>query len=244
MLNTAVTELNKDFDEIVEVLSLSLQAADDDESKQAMQVIEALRQNIQIMLRLESDVHNNKQPDITEEGISQIADYALNLLDEIAASCASRGLDEQTIRLHQLSIPVVVWLESHGGKLTKLDIVANAIASFANTIQQADKLEALCGLIATVVDATDQSIKFDLENVNPMRPWRILNLNWGIVATRTHNAELMEKVFDRLIENIPADAAQFFNEGMQQMDIVGYPDHVRLVMGKYAERTGSGSVLH
>lgn len=244
MLETDITGMNQQFESIVEALSLSVQAADSDESKQMLEMIQALRQNIQIMLRLESDVKSNKDAGLSEKEITEIADYALNLMDEIAVSCGSRGMQAQMLDLHRLSLPVVVWLEQYHGKLNKLDIVVNAIASYANTIQDSKELEELAALIEKVVRVTDESIKQDLEATNPMRPWRILNLNWGIVATRSHNAELMEHVFAQLIKNIPADAPQFFYEGVQQMDIVGYPDHVREVMEKFANEVGSNSVLH
>lgn len=244
MLETSITEMNKLFESTVEALILSLQASSADDAKQMVKVIQALRQNIQIMLRLESDVANKKSAGLTEGEISEIADHALTLLDEIAAGFASRGLQNEMMALHQLSLPVVFWLEKHGGKLEKLDIVVNAIASYANTIQDSERLSVLCGLIDKVVEVTDSSIKKDLEASNPMRPWRVLNLNWGIVATRTHNADIMEQVFEQLIKNIPADAQQFFTEGVQQMDIVGYPQHVRAVMEKFASRVGSNSVVH
>lgn len=244
MLETGIPGMNQTFDSIVEALILSLQASQAEDSTQMLTVIQAMRQNIQIMLRLDSDVENNKSTELTEEEISEIADHALTLLDEIAAGFASRSLQKEMMALHQLSIPVVIWLKQHGGKLKKLDIVVNAIGSYANTIQDTLKLEALSELITKVVEITDPSIKADLEASNPMRPWRVLNLNWGIVATRTHNTEVMEKVFEQLIKNIPVDAKQFFIEGVQQMDIVGYPDHVRVVMEKYAGRVGGNSVVH
>jgi signal transduction histidine kinase len=244
MLETGLEELSQGFESVAEILSLSLQSADSAESKQALEMIAALRQNIQIMLRLSSDVTHNKQPDLSVEEISKIADYALNLLDEISQSCASRGMQEEMLKLHRLSLPVVHWLETHGGQVKKLDVIVNAIASYANTLQDKKHLEILCRLISSVVNITEASISQDLEVTNPMRPWRILNLNWGIVATRTHNLELMQQVFDQLIKNIPADSQQFFNEGMQQMDIVGYPQPVRDIMQKYAGGFGADGVLH
>ena len=84
-----------------------------------------------------------------------------------------------------------------------------------------------------VAQATANLIKQDLEKNNPGRPWRVLHLNRGIVATRTHNPELMEKVFDDLVRYLPEDAAAFFAEGMQQMEELDYPQHVRQVMHRY-----------
>jgi len=244
MLETGVNELSQAFESIIEALSLSLKSTNTPESQQTLKVIEALRQNFQIMLRLTSDVERDKQLAMSADEVSKIGDYALNLLDEISVNCASRGLQDQMLELHRLSLPVAIWLKNHGGKINKLDIIVNAIASYANTLKDYQQLELLCELIGHVVDAIDSSIKQDLEATNPMRPWRILNLNWGIVATRTHNTKMMQQVFDQLIKNIPADTQQFFNEGMQQMDALDYPAAVREVMQKYAGGFGVDGVLH
>jgi len=47
-----------------------------------------------------------------------------------------------------------------------------------------------------------------------------------------------------LVKNLPQDARQFFKEGLQQMDIVGYPDNVREVVERYNNMWGSESSLH
>ena len=244
MLESSIEGLGQEFVGIVEALSLSLKADSDDESKKLLTVMDAFRQNIQIMQRLDSDAKNNNEYEISVEEVTEIADFALSLLDEVANACASRGLQNEMVKVHRLSLPIVIWLKQYKGVLKKLDIVVNAIASYANTLKDAESLQALCILIGNVIEVTDILIKHDLEANNAMRPWRVLNLNWGIVATRTHNTDLMEQVFDQLITNIPDDVQQFFNEGMQQMDIVGYPKPVRNVMEKYASRVGGNNSIH
>jgi len=248
MLETGVNELNQAFEKIVEALSLSLEqsqsSGDSADAQPTLKMIGALRQNLQIMQRLNTDVSRNKAANISVDEVTKIGDYALNLLDEIAVSCAHRGLQTQMLELHRLSLPVAKWLKNNGGKIKKLDIIVNAIASYANTLQDTSQLEILCDLISQVVEITELSIQQDLEAGNPMRPWRILNLNWGIVATRTHNTELMTRVFDQIMINIPADSQQFFNEGMQQMDAIAYPQAVREIMKKYAAGFGVDGVLH
>lgn len=244
MLDTDINELSSEYERIVEALTLSLKSSGSAEAEQVLKMIEALRQNIQIMLRLSFDVDHKNQPEIEEDEVTKIGDYALNLLDEISISCASRGMQDQMLELHRLSLPIVLWLKKHNGKVIKLDIIVNAIASYANTIKDCKQLEVLSEIIKNIIDVTDLSIKKDLEATNPMRPWCILNLNWGIVATRTHNPQIMQSVFDQLIKNIPADSQQFFNEGMQQMDVIGYPEVVREIMQKYARGFGVDGVRH
>jgi hypothetical protein len=69
-------------------------------------------------------------------------------------------------------------------------------------------------------------------------------LNYGIVATRSHQPEIIEIAYDALVKNLPQDARQFFKEGLQQMDIVGYPDAVREVVERYNKMWGSENALH
>jgi hypothetical protein len=106
------------------------------------------------------------------------------------------------------------------------------------------QLADLCRVFRDIIAAVSDDVRQDLEQTNPMRPWRILNLNYGIVATRSHNPELIEEAYASLIKNLPQDARQFFREGMQQMDIVGYPQEVREVVEKYDRMWGSDSTLH
>ena len=237
-------QFRKEFLQATEELALSLGASDDELSQSGKGMLAAMQQSIDIMQRVDADRQNQQTEPLQGDEVSEIGDYALALLDELSVIAANRGL-QQTMRvLQRLSLPAAEWIGRHGGRISKLDIVVNAIAGYANELQREDDLEQLSHGIAGVVAAAADDIKRDLEATNPMRPWRILNLNWGIVATRSHNVDIMEQVFEQLIKNIPADARGFFQEGMQQMDIIGYPSHVREVMGKYNKLVGNSEALH
>ena len=228
----------------IEDLALSLQASQQDDARAGNQMLAAMQQTIDVMERVDVDRQAQNAEPLQRDEISQIGEYALDLLDELSVIAANRGLQQSMRVLQRLSLPAAWWISRHGGRISKLDIVVNAIAGYANELQQHDELQQLCQGIGRVVEAVDDDIRRDLEATNPMRPWRILNLNWGIVATRSHDAEMMEQVFDQLIKNIPADVKSFFQEGMQQMDIIGYPQHVREVMGKYNRLVGNSDALH
>jgi hypothetical protein len=53
----------------------------------------------------------------------------------------------------------------------------------------------------------------------------------------------MEHAFEELIRNVPEDAEQFFKQGMQQMEALDYPEHVRAVMTRYFQQSKT-RVLH
>ena len=243
-LNFEPEQIKADFAENTRAMQLSLQASSDAGASASLDMIRAMQATIDIMMRQQSDRKSNAPGVLSTEELSEIGDYALNLLEQLSIVAANMGMQDSMIALQRLSLPVAYWLIQQGGEISKLDIVVNAVSGLANTITDTQTLERLSRLIAQIIAHTSPDIRQDLEQTNPMRPWRIINLNWGIVATRSHNAELMENVFEQLVKNIPVDAKAFFTEGMQQMDIIGYPEHVRKVMEKYSKQWSHQGKTH
>ena len=60
-------------------------------------------------------------------------------------------------------------------------------------------------------------------------------MNRGIVATRTHDIDIMQRAFDEFLMYLPADASSFFQKGMHEMTATEYPAHVQAIMQKYHE---------
>ncbi len=221
----------------------------EDDMNSAHNLLSAMDQAIDVMVRADADsaVRNEMTAEsmgmLEEKDISQIGQYALDLLEGMVAFVQNKT-GEQNRDLLRLSLPLSLWVARHGGKLSQIDMVVNSLAGYANEIAESHPLAELTGVIKEVVDACDDEIRRDFEQTNMMRPWRILNLNYGIVATRSHQPELIEQAYDALAKNLPQDAREFFKEGLQQMDIVGYPDEVREVVERYNKMWGSESVLH
>lgn len=203
---------------------------------------QAFDQLLDVMARAESDRQSDggsRDADVTELG-----EYALQLTENLAARAVRTGTDEQRPALAALNGNLALWIAHHGGIIDTLEPVVDALALFANTLSDTKDLAALSGIIRTVVDAVAPVISQDLEKINPGRPWRVLLLNQSIVATRSHNTELMEQAFATLTDSLPEDAGHFFTEGMQQMDALDYPQHVREVMAKYHRQWNVDRSLH
>ncbi|MFV2004700.1 MAG: hypothetical protein ACC650_05800 [Gammaproteobacteria bacterium] len=209
----------------------------------------AMDQAVDVMVRADADsaVQQKMSAEsmglLEEKDISQIGQYALDLLEGTVAFVQDKT-GEQDRDLLRLSLPISLWVARHGGKISHIDMVVNSLAGYANEISDSQRLAELSGIIREVIDACDDDIRRDLEQTNMMRPWRILNLNYGIVATRSHRPELIEQAYDALVKNLPQDAREFFKEGLQQMDVVGYPDEVRAVVERYNKMWGSEDMLH
>jgi len=227
----------------------------EDNAESPARLIEAMQKAVDVMERADADARANldakteaRAPTASDQDITQIGGYALTLIEAIADYVQS-DVDRQSPQmfnqdLMRLSTVVAYWIASHGGRIDRIEMVVNAFAGYANHLRGAKELADLCPIIRSIIAAVSDDIRMDLEQTNPMRPWRILNLNYGIVATRSHDPRLIEEAYDLLIENLPNDAREFFREGMKQMDLVGYPQNVREVVEKYDQMWGSDSTLH
>ncbi|NOQ89606.1 MAG: hypothetical protein GQ549_01525 [Gammaproteobacteria bacterium] len=222
---------------------------DVDDVNSPHRLLQAMDQAIDVMVRADADSVVKKDMSaesigmLEEKDISQIGQYTLDILEAMAAYVQNKS-GEQNRELISLSIPASLWVARHGGKLSQIDMLVNSLAGYANELSEPHTLADLASVIKEIIDACDSDIRRDVEQTNMMRPWRILNLNYGIVATRSHQPEIIEEAYDALVKNLPHDARQFFKEGLQQMDAVGYPEVVREVVERYNKMWGSENALH
>lgn len=205
-------------------------------------LVEAFRQLLDVMTRIESDAQAGRQHDSAD--ITEIGEYALRLRESLAALAATATLQDGQEALALVTVNIALWVANHGGRIDTLEAVADALALLANRLREPAALEALTHTISHIVAAVSPLISEDLEKVNPGRPWRVLLLNQSIIATRSHNTELMEQAFAVLTARLPEDAPRFFSEGMQQMEALDYPEPVRRVMEKYHRRWTVNRALH
>jgi hypothetical protein len=201
-----------------------------------------LEQLSDVMTRVESDRLSSS--DTTAADITEIGDYALQLHETLAAATSQRGLGGQQLPLASLAINIALWVARQGGHIETLEPVANALALVANSSREPAELRILSGIMVEIIAAVSSVISQDLEKMNPGRPWRVLLLNHSIVATRSHDTDLMEDAFSFLCSKLPEDATRFFSEGMEQMDALDYPPRVRHVMEKYHRQWPLKRSLH
>jgi len=201
----------------------------------------AFSQLAEVMARLDADAASG-QADPAD--ITEIGEYALRLAQTLATSPGCTQSQQQRLDVARLTIGLALWIARLGGRIDTLEPVVDALALQANALRDPQLLEALSEQIHRIIAAVSPLIRQDLEKVNPGRPWRVLLLNHGIVATRSHNTRLMERAFTDLARHLPDDAARFFTQGMEQMDALGYPEPVRKVMQKYHREWTRNRALH
>jgi hypothetical protein len=213
---------------------------------------EALHQLLEIIVRVESDaratdsdrrgkshVQAVRQADITELG-----EYSIGLLAELEQWLQRYQLEEPLALLAELQMALALWVARHGGELLTLEPVVDALAQFANRTLDPGQLIELFAYMGEIVEAVAPAIRQDPEKTHPGRPWRVLHLNRAIVATRSHDPAAIQEAYDRLAELLPEEAPRFFAEGMEQMEALDYPPHVRNLVETYYQDWNRKHRLH
>lgn len=188
------------------------------------------------------DMNSENQP-LNSDEISEIGCYGLELMQTLSDWADKLGLPEEKHQLNAIMVVVALWIARRGGQLSTLDTVVDTLATMANACYEPHVLAELSDVMGELIAAIPKQIRENNLAKDSGKPWRILNINRGIIATRTHDPQIMEPVFDQLVHNIPDDASMFFEQGMQQMEELDYPPHVREIMNRYYTRFTT-RVLH
>lgn len=178
------------------------------------------------------------------EVIQELGDYGQQLLLQLSNWAARLDLEEEQETLEQLSFPLALWIANQGAELQTLEPIVNTLANLANQSHNLATLENLFESMGQIVNSVSVDIIHNYDNSEPLHPWRLLLLNHAIVATRTCKPSHMEQAFNVIIECLPEDAPGFFREGVEQMDVMGYPEPVRLTMEKYFQEWGRPKLIH
>ena len=181
----------------------------------------------------------NENRTIQAEEATEISDYGFVLLLKLVDLMERLDLPHKRREIEQISLVIARWTIGYNGTINYLEPVVNAIAQLANLLQERAALLALSELIAEIVEHCSIEYKKEQRDEEAMRPWRLLHFNRGIVATRTHDLEVMRKAFDEFLVYLPQEAPGFFAEGMKEMDAIDYPPHVRKVMEFYFQQNRS-----
>lgn len=190
---------------------------------------DALLQLIDMLDHLQSEAQASG---IGPAEINTLSEYGLQLLSELADTASRLDHPALAAEIEHMSFPYALWIARHGGEIRQLESVVNALAHFANQSSNPETMASLYCQCCEVLDATSPAAEEGAAG-NPRHPWRLLLLNRAIVATRSHNPELMEPAFNAIVELLPNDAERFFAEGMEQMVAIDYPEHVRTVVRRY-----------
>lgn len=180
---------------------------------------------------------NKRQRQLTPAEITAAGAQGLSLTEQLIERLRENNLMSHKQEVENVAMFLANWVIKHKGELVNIRPVVDGLADIANAVEDKVSLLQLNTFMGQVAHACSNDIQHDLQNSDPNRPWLILNLDRGIVATRTLDVEIMRAVFDELVKAIPLAAPEFFRQGMDEMLEQDYPEPVREVMEEYYEKT-------
>lgn len=198
------------------------------------QLIDAINQFFVIHEKL--GTHPGQNNVLPKEAISQIGDQAISCLIELGTMAERLNLHQEKALLDEIALAAVHWVVKHQAEILKLEDIVNLLAAKANQTRDQTILTALFHVINDVIEYASAELKNDLNKADTSRPWRMLNFNFAIVATRTGNKELMVKAFDTLGRNLPEDCPNFFEEGLKQSRKDIYGPEIKVLMAEYFKK--------
>ncbi|MBU0499492.1 MAG: hypothetical protein KJ558_08260 [Gammaproteobacteria bacterium] len=187
--------------------------------------------------------HETAEQGLGEDELTELGNYGLDLLDSLEMDTGSIGYPSHQL-YGDLALPLALWLARQGADIEDLSPVVNALARIANRRVHPEELERLFSQSSEIMAAVSPVVTQDPERQAEGAPWSLMLLNRAIIATRSLMPELMELAFRDLVEQLPQAAPDFFREGMEQMELLGYPPPVRALVERYYNAWGGRQLLH
>ena len=191
----------------------------------------ALSDFFQTAAALESDEAYMDSDDMTEFG-----SYGIDLLDRLDFLVRKLEIMDQRDNVSRVIPSLVIWLARHDAIIENLQGTADAFALLVNGLSEPQDLAYMCQIMDEAIAAASDKLQMDEDKSNEWRPWRIINLNSGIAATRSLDPELMENTFEKLGRRLPDDMPGFLADGKRQMIGQNIPEAVSAVMDRYVEK--------
>ncbi|HEY6093640.1 MAG TPA: hypothetical protein VIU93_01685 [Gallionellaceae bacterium] len=182
------------------------------------------------------DQEHGERAMIATPDVSAMGEEIIGSLGELGLLADRLELEKESHVMDDLVLEITHWLIRHRAEIRALEPVVNALAIKANHHRDPKVLTSLFYVLKDVIEHTAPEISHDLDKFDLDRPWRMLNFNYAIVATRTQNRALMEKAFDTLGRNLPDDCPQFFAEGLKQSERPEYGAEIREMMAEYFKK--------
>jgi hypothetical protein len=192
---------------------------------------EALSDYFQIAAGVESGAASLNSDELSEFGA-----YGIDLLDRLSFLVRQLEIMDRRDHVSRVFTSLAVWLARREAVIDNLDGAADGFGMLVNGLSEPGELAEMCRLMEEVIESVSERIQLDEDRSNPWRPWRVINLNTGIAATRSLEPGLMEDTFEKLGRRLPHDMPGFFADGRRQMMTQNVPEAVTEVMNRYADK--------
>ena len=172
---------------------------------------------------------------LEQDELDELCAYGLDLLDRLAFLVRKVEIMDKRDTVARMFASFGVWVARRGATIDNLEGTADGFGMIVNATTSTEELRALCGMMEEVIEAASLRLQLDEDRGNAWRPWRVINLNAGIAATRSLDPKLMEETFERMGRRLPYDMPGFLSDGMRQAAFQNVPDAVTAVIRRHME---------
>jgi hypothetical protein len=173
---------------------------------------------------------------LEQEELNEFCAYGLDLHDRLAFLVRKAEIMDKRDTVARMFASLGVWVARRGAVIDNLQGTADGFGLIVNGTIGSDHLSVLCGLMDEIIEAASLRLQLDEDRGDAWRPWRVINLNAGIAATRSLDPELMERTFNKMSRRLPYDMPGFLADGMRQAMFQNVPDEVKAVIRNYMEK--------
>jgi hypothetical protein len=179
------------------------------------------------------NIKSKQEQAIATQEATDIGEHGFVLLLKLIDLMERLHLPHKRKEVEQISLIFARWIVLYNGRINHPEPVVNAFAQLANLLEDKTSLVTLSNLMSKVVETCSLEIKQDKGESDPQHPWWFLHFNRAIVATRTHDTDIMKQAFDEMLAYLPDEAAGFFGDSLNRTDGQEFPPHVRQLMESY-----------
>jgi hypothetical protein len=228
--NDAISDLALEVTQAVLARSGEAQSVMEEQSG-PLALAQALSDFFEITAALESGAVRFEQ-----EELNEFCAYGLDLLDRLAFLVRKVEIMDKRDTVARMFASFGVWVARRGATIDNLEGTADGFGIIVNGTTSTDALRTLCEHMEEVIEAASVRLQLDEDRGDAWRPWRVINLNAGIAATRSLDPKLMERTFDKMGRRLPYDMPGFLADGLRQAAFQNLPHAVTDVMRRYAEK--------
>lgn len=241
-----LTYIELRFDTVAKaVVSAGKQSGIEDPDHSPVALQQAMHRLVELLQILveQIDTTDRVTTDSLDE-LSELGDYGIQLLVDFSTIAASLKMPQESEEMEDLTLPMALWIVRHSGELRTIEPTINALARLANRFREPSQLRQLYDLSVELIQAVEPLMQQQHAHAGKRDPWSVLLMNQAIIATRSHQPELIDEAYHTLCRLLPEQAPDFFREGMEQMDALDYPENVREVVEKYYNLWSQPRTLH
>jgi hypothetical protein len=172
------------------------------------------------------------EPAFLGQDIRALGHYGMSLFAALTDWARVMHVSRPHDELRRLGFGFGLWLARNEIEIVLLAPLVDNLAFVANDLNHAADFIQMYAATSQIMDAVSPALTQQNDNKR-VKPWNLLVLHRAKIAIQSRQPPLMEQAFESLVELLPEEAPNFFQDSVVQMETAQYPEATRAVVEKY-----------